>query len=227
MKNTWFVTGTDTGAGKTVFSVVWTRFLVEQGGEVIAVKPVCSGGREDAEALLKVQRNGLQLDDINPWHFLDPVSPQLAARRADRKINLAEVVEYLSPLQEGSGDLVIEGAGGLLSPLGEDFDNRDLLIALGARALVICPNRLGAINQARLVWESLPPSLRLSSALILNGFPGEDASTPTNREGLTRYIPGEQIFLLPQTLERLKEPLPAVLAELHHWTKRREVSRSG
>jgi len=193
----------------------------------MAVKPVCSGGREDAEALLKVQRNGMQLDAINPWHFPDPVSPQLAARRVGRKVNLAEVVEYLAPLQGGSGDLVIEGAGGLLSPLGEDFDNRDLLIALGARALVICPNRLGAINQARLVWESLPPSLRPLSTLILNGFPGEDASAPTNREVLTRYIPGEQIFLLPQTLERLREPLPAVLGNLHQWATGREVSPSG
>ena len=222
MKNTWFVTGTDTGAGKTVFSVLWTRFLVERGGRVIAVKPVCSGGREDAEALLEVQRNGLQLDDINPWHFPEPVSPQLAARRVGRKMNLAEVMEYLAPLQEGSGDLVIEGAGGLLSPLGEDFDNRDLLMALGARALVLCPNRLGAINQARLVWESLPPSLRPSSALILNGFPGEDASTPTNREGVTRYIPGENIFFLPRQEDALRSHLPLVLADLHHWATRKE-----
>ncbi len=222
MKNTWFVTGTDTGVGKTAFSILWTRFLVAAAGPVIAVKPICSGGRDDAEALLAAQRNSLQIGDINPWHFPDPISPVLAAQRVGRRIRLAEVVEFLAPLREGTGDLVIEGAGGLLSPLGEDFDNRDLLTALGARAVVICPNRLGAINQARLVWESLPPSVRSSSALILNGFPSEDASTPTNREGLTHYLPGENIFFLPCQEDALRSPLPPVLADLHQWTKRRE-----
>lgn len=217
MENIWFITGTDTGVGKTVFSILWTRFLIERGGRVIAVKPICSGGRDDAEALLEVQRNSLQISDINPWYFPAPISPVLAAQRVGRTVRLVEVLEFLAPLQEGSGDLVIEGAGGLLSPLGKDFDNRDLLSALGARPVVICPNRLGAINQARLVWEALPEPVRSSSSVVLNGFSATDASTDSNEAGLARYIPVEQLFQLPKMTDRFSAPLPAALADLHHW----------
>lgn len=220
MKNTWFVTGTDTGVGKTVFSLLWTRFLVERRGKVMAVKPVCSGGRDDAEALLAVQPHVRQIGDINPWHFQDPVSPALAARRMGQGVDLAAMLEFLVPLQEGSGDLIVEGAGGLLSPLGEDFDNRDLLMALGARAVVICPNRLGAINQARLVWEALPEPVRSSSSVVLNGFPVPDASTDSNEAGLARYVRGQHLFRLPQSPDPMGGPLPAVLADLHHWATR-------
>ena len=69
MKPVYFVTGTDTGAGKTVLTALLTRFLRNRGLKVAALKPICSGGRNDARALRAALNGALSLDEINPWHF--------------------------------------------------------------------------------------------------------------------------------------------------------------
>jgi dethiobiotin synthetase len=144
-----FVTGTDTGVGKTVLACLLTSFLRERGVPVAAVKPICSGDRNDARALQRIQNGTLTLDRINPWYFRAPLAPLLAARREKRRLTRARVVEHIRSIQNGIPVAVIEGAGGLLSPLGEDFDSRDLIAELNASTIVVCPNRLGALNQAR------------------------------------------------------------------------------
>lgn len=155
MKQAWFVTGTDTGAGKTVLTALLARWLLGIGCEVRAVKPLCSGGREDARILQAATGNREELAAINPWHFRAGLTPMLAARAEGRPLRRAGVQTFLRRARSGSGILLIEGAGGLLSPLGEDFDARDLIRGLGLRTIVAAPNRLGAINQVLLVVDAL------------------------------------------------------------------------
>jgi len=95
MKQTLFITGTDTGVGKTVLTALLVKFLCERGVSAAALKPICSGGRSDARKLFavmdgafevqspksKVQSRVLSLDEINPWHFRAAIAPLLAARR--------------------------------------------------------------------------------------------------------------------------------------------------
>ena len=81
MKQTIFITGTDTGVGKTVLTALLAQFLRGRGVSVAALKPVCSGGREDARALRHALGGALTLDEINPWHFRAAVAPALAAWR--------------------------------------------------------------------------------------------------------------------------------------------------
>ncbi|MFM8358050.1 MAG: ATP-dependent dethiobiotin synthetase BioD, partial [Verrucomicrobiota bacterium] len=85
-----YVTGTDTGVGKTVLSVVLTRVL-----QARAFKPLCSGGRADARQLRAAQKGRPPLDFINPWHFADPVTPLLAARREGRQVTREAVVRHV------------------------------------------------------------------------------------------------------------------------------------
>ena len=85
MKQTFFITGTDTGVGKTVLTTLLTRFLCERGSNVAALKPVCSGSRADARALRTAMNGALTLDEINPWHFRAPIAPLLAARKENRR----------------------------------------------------------------------------------------------------------------------------------------------
>ena len=81
MKQTFFITGTDTGTGKTVLTALLVKFLRGRGVHAAALKPICSGGRSDARKLFAVMDGSLPLDKINPWHFRAAIAPLLAARR--------------------------------------------------------------------------------------------------------------------------------------------------
>src|SRR5450755_4375727 len=147
MKQTLFITGTDTGVGKTVLTALLVKFLRARGVNAAALKPVCSGGRADARALHAAMNGALTLDEINPWHFRAPIAPLLAARREQKRVHLTEVLAHVRAMQKHFDALLVEGAGGLLSPLGEDFNSRDLILALRAAPLVAAQNRLGVVNQ--------------------------------------------------------------------------------
>lgn len=194
---TYFVTGTDTGVGKTVVTALLVRHLRAQGLAARAVKPLCSGGREDAERLRAAQDNALSLDEINPWHFRAPLAPWLAARREGARVRRAEMLAYLRRMRAGCAVLLIEGAGGLLSPLGEEFNARDLIAALRATPLVVCPNRLGAINQALLVLAALPPGAARRAQLALVSQQRPDASSRSNAEVLRQRLGAGRVHLIP------------------------------
>ena len=175
-----YVTGSDTGVGKTVVSVLLTRHLLAGGGDVLSVKPTGSGGRDDAVALRACQPGVTSLDEINPWTFSAPVTPMLAARQRKTRIRLEAVRSYLTRVAGGREVLVVEGAGGLLSPLGEDFSGREVITALKATPIVVCSNRLGVLNQALLVLEALPAALARRAQIVLVSGPRKDVSTRTN-----------------------------------------------
>lgn len=192
-----FVTGTDTGVGKTVFAAVITKHLCDRGFTVAALKPICSGGREDARQLWKAAGRALPLQAVNPWHFRAALAPVLAARQAKRRVRLAQVVKHIHRVAEGFQAVVVEGAGGLLSPLGEGFDSRDLLLALKATPFIVCPNRLGAVGQVRLVLAALPKRVARQARVVLVTPKQKDLATKTNFHLLSKYVPQEHIRHLP------------------------------
>lgn len=193
----YFITGTDTGVGKTVLTSLLVRHLRERGVRALAVKPFCSGGREDARLLRAAQADEVSLDAINPWHFRAPLTPLLAARREKRKVRQAEALQFLRSAATQCETLLIEGAGGLLSPLGEGFDARDLIVDLKARPIIVCPNRLGAVNQVRLVLAALPPSARKVSKIVLMQTGENNLAARTNAPLLGELLPGNQVLVIP------------------------------
>ena len=192
-----FITGTDTGVGKTVLTVLLTRFLLEHSVNVAALKPVCSGGRADARALRAAMDGALALDEINPWHFRAPIAPLLAARRERKHVHLSEVLAHVRAVQKKFAVLLVEGAGGLLSPLGENFDSGDLIAALGAPPLIAAPNRLGAVNHILLALEALPHSAAARARVVMMSPPKRDAATLTNAKLLAGFFDAGRIFELP------------------------------
>jgi dethiobiotin synthetase len=191
------VTGSDTGVGKTVLTALLTRRLRAEGVGAVALKPLCSGGRGDAVALHAANGGVLTMDEVNPWYFRAPLAPVLAARREGRGVTLAEVVAQVRAVARRFEVVLVEGAGGLLSPLGEHFDNRDLLAALRAVPVVVVPNRLGAVNQARLVLEALPRAARKRTQVVLVELRDADATAGTNAALLAELAPGQVIVQLP------------------------------
>ena len=196
-RTTFFITGTDTGVGKTVLTALLTRHLRERGVNAAALKPVCSGDRADARALHAASAGALTLDEINPWHFRAPMAPLLAARRERRRVALTGVLAHVRAMQKRFDVVLIEGAGGLLSPLGEKFDSRELIAALRATPMVVCPNRLGAVNQVLLTLAALPRSAACRARVVLMSPSKPDASTATNASLLAEFLDAKKIFCLP------------------------------
>jgi len=196
MKQTLFITGTDTGVGKTVLTALLVKFLRERGVNAAALKPVCSGTRADARKIFAALDGALALDEINPWHFRAPVAPALAARQENRRVTLSQIVAHVRAMQKRFDVLLAEGAGGLLSPLGQNFDSRDLILALRAIPIIVAPNKLGVVNHVLLTLEALPEKLRAKSRVVLFSQPRPDASAKTNAK-LLAELSGVKIFSLP------------------------------
>jgi dethiobiotin synthetase len=192
-----FITGTDTGVGKTVFAALSTVYLRQNGFRVAALKPLCSGGRDDARVLHAAAGKVLSLDEVNPWYFRAPLAPVLAARKEKRQVRLREVVAHIRRMAKRFDVLVVEGAGGLLSPLGEDFDSRDLIKALEATPIIVCPNKLGAVNQVRLVLEALPRSVARNARVVLVNPKKPDAVSQTNLELLKEFVASSRLRVMP------------------------------
>jgi dethiobiotin synthetase len=196
-RTTFFITGTDTGVGKTMLTALLARYLHERGVRVAALKPICSGDRGDARALHAALNGRLTLDEINPWHFRAPIAPLLATRRERKRVKLSQVLAYVRAMQKRFDIVLIEGAGGLLSPLGEKFDSRDLIAALHATSIVVCPNRLGAVNQVLLTIASLPRNAASEARVVLMSPQEPGVSTKTNASLLAEFFDKERIFSLP------------------------------
>jgi dethiobiotin synthetase len=164
---------------------------------VAALKPIVSGGREDAECLATALGGALSIEEINPWYFRSPLSPWLAARREGRRVTLTEVVAHVRAIRLRFGVVLVEGAGGLLSPMGERFDARDLIVALRALPLIVAPNRLGVVNQVLLVLEALPGPVARRAQIVLVEQSRPDDSAASNLKLLRQWLDVRVIHDLP------------------------------
>lgn len=200
-----FVTGTDTGVGKTVVTVLLTRDLILRGVQVASLKPICSGGRDDAFALRTALDHRLALDEINPWHFRAPLAPFLAAGFDRKKVSLSQMVAHIRTIQRRFDIVLIEGAGGLLTPLGIDFNARDLITALRATPIIVCPNRLGAVNQALLAMEALPRRAAECARVVLVNSRNRNSASRTNPKLLSHFFGESRVHVLAW----LTNPTPA------------------
>ena len=175
-----FVTGTDTGVGKTVFTASLVYLLRSQKVNALGMKPFCSGSRDDILALQSVQPGALTAEEVNPFYFHAPVAPLVVLRQTRRNIPLRDVLAKIRHVQDRSEVLVIEGSGGLMVPLGEGYTVADLIRALESEVVIVSRNKLGTINHTLLTVHAvkrLKPK-KLSVVLMERGT--GDASTATN-----------------------------------------------
>ncbi len=218
-----FVTGTDTGVGKTVLTALLLHHLRRSGRRVLAMKPFASGSRADADLLSQLQEHELPMALLNPFFYDLPVAPAVAARQAGCAVRADEAVERIQEVRLRCSILLVEGCGGLMTPLGEGFNAIDIIQSIGAEVLVVAVNRLGVINQTLLTLGALKgvgiESLRV--VLMETGQP--DASSPTNLEILTELAAPLPVSPLPflgsgaERAARIQKSWPKVkiaLAEL-------------
>ena len=201
-----FVTGATTEVGKTVVTAGLIAACRAAGKNVVGLKPLCSGGRDDAEAIFEAQDGVLSLDEINPFSFNEAVAPSLASAREGVKVALGDVVELVKQVRSRRFDaVVVEGAGGLLSPLGDGWDLRDLMGCFpGSGAVVVVEDQLGAIGISRLMSDALK-GLAAKVSWLLNSTSTNDSSALENRRLIKRWLNCEAVEELPYISQKAKE----------------------
>lgn len=192
-----FITGTDTGVGKTVVTSLLLAHARAEGLIALAMKPFCSGGTGDVDMILALQGPALTREEVNPFFFPDPVAPLVAARSHNRNIPIDLVTQKIKAISSRCDLLLIEGAGGLLAPLGEDaatpgnandwkhtYNILDVARRFSGDLVVVALNKLGVINHTLLTLAALAPdrsSGRLGGVTtVLNEPQAMDESARTN-----------------------------------------------
>lgn len=176
-----FVTGTNTGVGKTVLTSMLLVHLRAMGVKALALKPFCSGSRADALLLHRLQSKDISLDEVNPFYFEKPLAPYLAASTQQRKkIKLPHVVAHIRGIAQRCEILVIEGAGGLLVPVGKNWFIRDLIVALDCDVIVVSLNKLGTINHTLLTLHALQERTSKQVQVVFMDRKRPDPSAKTN-----------------------------------------------
>ena len=183
-----FLTGTDTNVGKTYVAALLVRALRKAGLDCVGMKPICAGGREDAEILHDAADRTLTLNDVNPVWMRPPAAPYTAAMIENRPVDLALIRETYARLRAAHASVIVEGVGGWLVPIERGYAVRELAQECGLPVAVVVTNRLGAINHALLTVESIRAAGLTCAGLIINHpaapLPGEDIALATNRSVL-------------------------------------------
>lgn len=163
MSTAFFVTGTDTGAGKTFTSTVLLHALRQRGLRAVGMKPVASGSEatpdglrnEDALALQAASEPRPDYALVNPWALREPTAPEIAARLDGVEVTLPPIVAAFDALQARADIVLVEGVGGFLAPVNATIDQCELPRVLGLPVLVVVGLKLGCINHARLTVEAV------------------------------------------------------------------------
>jgi len=193
-----FVTGTDTEVGKTYVTCLVARALNESGVSVGAYKPACSGsfrdttGRkiwEDIEALHAAIGGDFERDLICPQRFEAPAAPPVAAEMEGRRIDESLLAGGAARWTGRCEVLLVEGAGGLLSPIGTEMTNADLALRLGYPLLIVARGGLGTINHTLLTIEAARSRGLPMAGVILNDVVANtgDVSVATNAAQIERF----------------------------------------
>lgn len=215
-----FVTGTDTGVGKTRVAVALIRALRAQGLRVVGMKPVAAGhapqgdsdplraearvesyapgeANEDVVALLQAANVAADIRDVNPYDFAPAIAPHIAAQQAGVRIELDTIAAAFARLAAAADVVVVEGAGGWRVPLNEHEDMADLAQRLGLPVVLVVGLRLGCLNHAVLTAESITRRGLPWAGWVGNHIEPEMACQTENIAALNARLPGPCLGIHP------------------------------
>ena len=163
MSTAFFVTGTDTGAGKTFTSTVLLHALRQRGLRAVGMKPIASGSEETPEGLRNEDALALQAAShprpdyalVNPWALREPTAPEIAARIDGVEVTMPPIVAAFEQLKREADVVLVEGVGGFLAPVNAQLDQCALPRTLGLPVLVVVGLKLGCINHARMTVDAV------------------------------------------------------------------------
>ena len=209
MKQGYFITGTDTGVGKTRITLALMHALQKNGSTVIGMKPVASGcdetpdGLRNEDALFLQAQSSFDLpyESINPYAFSLPVSPHIAAEKAGAKIQIEVIHKQMLLLTKSADCLMVEGVGGWHVPLSyqisEQKNTEDLAIALALPVILVVGMRLGCLNHALLTCEAITRSGLQCAGWVANQIDPDFTHLQENIETLKAQFNAPLIGVVP------------------------------
>ncbi len=202
----YFITGTDTGVGKTVVTLGLMQYLQAQGLSVVAMKPVASGcertaaGLRNADALQLQQQASVPLDYalVNPYAFEPAIPPHIAPGQAGVGIDSASILSAYQALARHADCVLVEGVGGWQVPLTTQETLADLARALGLEVVMVVAIRLGCLNHALLTAESIAASGCVLRGWVANQVPPRAAFAQENITALKSMLSSPLLGVLPE-----------------------------
>ncbi len=200
-----FVTGTDTGAGKTIVTGLLARFLKDKGLKVVTQKWIQTGSRtcQDIKVHHKImgisEKNTRPLENLLcPYRFLLPASPHLAARAENKRISASRIKMSFKFLSKKFDFIIVEGIGGALVPLDNSNLTIDIAKKLNLPVLIVAQNKLGAINHTLMTVEALKSRKIKISGILFNNFKNQDGKILRDNPRIIGKLTGIRILgILP------------------------------
>ena len=213
----YFITGTDTGVGKTTVTLGLMQALQQQGCSVAAMKPVAAGcertadGWRHADALQLQQQSSVELDYelINPYAFEPAIAPHIAAEQAGITIELNKIVNKYKEIESSVDCVLIEGAGGWKVPLNADETLADLARRMDLDVIMVVAIRLGCLNHALLTADAIAAAGCTLAGWVANQLPSPPENAQENIKSLKSRISSPLLGVLPV----MKEVSAGIVAE--------------
>jgi dethiobiotin synthetase len=185
----YYITGTDTDAGKTYVTCLLLEALKRAGKTTAGFKPFVCGARDDAIHLVNASTEGLTVEEVNPVWLKVPAAPYAAAMMENRRFELNDVIARFQELAQRHDHILVEGAGGWEVPLNEFSTMADFAQRLALPVIVIVNNRLGCLNHTILTVRNIQARGLTCAGLILNYVQeGRDAASISNRMVLEHFL---------------------------------------
>jgi dethiobiotin synthetase len=228
-----FITGTDTGVGKTIVAATLARLLHEKGMKVGVMKPVTSGCREESGRLFSEDAELLAWGaglagvdaDVAPYLLRQPIAPVEAARRDGVRIDFRIIGNAFSRLASRYDFVIVEGAGGLMVPLFEGFLIANLVEHLSLPLLVVTRPNLGTVNQTLLTCFAAKQLGISLSGVVINNYPPEPGLAEESAPALISYLAGAPLLGIFPHLEGIdsREVVARLAARLAGETETRTL----
>jgi dethiobiotin synthetase len=216
-----FVTGTDTGVGKTLISTALLKIFAASGKSVVGMKPVAAGALlrdevpywEDVEALLAASNVTAPLAAVNPYALNAPLAPHIAAQREGIVIALGRIAAAYGELTRVADVVVVEGAGGFKVPLNERIDMSAIPVALGLPVILVVGLRLGCLNHALLTQDAITAAGLRFAGWVGNFIDPNMAAQEENIDCLRRKLSAPSLGIVPFMQDPSTEHTAACLSE--------------
>ena len=172
--NSFFVTGTDTDVGKTCVSAAIAKHLHDNNVDVGVMKPFASGYKtttdsvsSDVEILIKYSGAKDPIDLVNPYYFEIPTSPYDACKQLNLEIDISNVIESYKKLTSIHDVVIVEGIGGIMTPISKNYFVSDLISDLQLESIIVTGSKIGTVNHLMLTYEhALQKKLKLKGLLV-------------------------------------------------------------
>lgn len=198
----YFVTGTDTGVGKTLVSCGLLHAFAAQGKRVVGFKPVAAGcdddyHNDDAKQLRDASTVRASYGQINPYCFPHPIAPHLSARHAGSRIDFSRIFASYDELAGQSDEVIVEGVGGFCVPLNEKQDSVDLTKQLDIPVILVVGMRLGCLNHALLTLRVIADAQIECAGWIANVLDADMPALQENIDTLRERIQAPLLGVIP------------------------------